>query len=130
VLAPDQASILNNLALAHAMEGHPDKAEPLLKRAAAAGGHEARVSQNLALVLGLQGRYDEAKVAAARDLPVDNAAANVDYVRRMVKLDPKSPPRVAAPPQPELKGTATADGAVPEGASGWAPQVATAKPAR
>jgi Flp pilus assembly protein TadD len=41
-LAPDQASILNNLALAHAMEGHPDKAEPLLKRATAAGGHEAR----------------------------------------------------------------------------------------
>ena len=37
-LAPEQASILNNLALAHAMEGHPDKAEPLLKRAAAAGG--------------------------------------------------------------------------------------------
>ena len=34
-LAPDQASVLNNLALAHAMEGHPDKAEPLLKRAAA-----------------------------------------------------------------------------------------------
>ena len=40
-LAPDQASVLNNLALAHAMEGHPDKAEPLLKRAPIAGrtGH-------------------------------------------------------------------------------------------
>ena len=64
VLAPEQPSVLNNLALAYAMEGNADKAEPLLKRAAAAGGHEARVNQNLALVLGLQGKYDEAKVAA------------------------------------------------------------------
>ena len=91
VLAPEQASILNNLALAHAMEGHPDKAEPLLKRAAAAGGNEPRVGQNLALVLGLQGKYDEAKLTAARDLPADNAAANVDYVRNIVKLEPKAP---------------------------------------
>ena len=37
-LAPDQPSVLNNLALAHAMEGNADKAEPLLKQAAAAGG--------------------------------------------------------------------------------------------
>ena len=33
-LAPDQPSVLNNLALAHAMEGNADQAEPLLKRAA------------------------------------------------------------------------------------------------
>src|SRR5262249_4270001 len=68
-LAPNQASVLNNLALAEAMEGHPDKAEPLLRRALAAGGHETRVNQNLALVLGLQGKYDEAKLAAARHAP-------------------------------------------------------------
>ena len=89
-LAPQEPSILNNLALAYAMEGHADKAEPLLKAAAASGGgHEQRVSQNLALVLGLQGKYDEAKLAAARDLPADNAAANVDYVRKIVNLEPK-----------------------------------------
>ena len=40
-LAPDQASVLNNLALAHAMEGSPEKAEPLLKQAAVAGGHQS-----------------------------------------------------------------------------------------
>ena len=90
-VAPNEASILNNLALAYAMTGEADKAEPLLKRAAAAGGgNEARVSQNLALVLGLQGKYDEAKIAAARDLPADKAAANVDYVRSIVNLEPKS----------------------------------------
>lgn len=126
-LAPDQASILSNLALAHAMEGHPDKAEPLLKRAAEAGGQEARVAQNLALVLGLQGKYDEAKLAAARDLPADNAAANVDYVRSLVKLEPKPLALAADRPKPVLKGTATEEGTT---ASGWAPQVAAAKPAR
>jgi Flp pilus assembly protein TadD len=83
-LAPEQASILNNLALAYAMDGNADKAEELLKRVAAAGGGDARVTQNLSLVLGLQGKYDEAKLAAVRTLPADNAAENVDYVRRIV----------------------------------------------
>ena len=128
-LAPDQVSILNNLALAHAMEGHPDKAEPLLKRAATAGGHEARVGQNLALVLGLQGKYDEAKLAAARDLPADNAAANIDYVRNIVKLKPQPLATATREPGPELKGSVTADGQ-PDTASGWAPQVAVSKVAR
>jgi Flp pilus assembly protein TadD len=67
-LSPNEASILNNLALAHAMPGEVDTAEPLLKGAAAAGGHEARVSQKPVLVLGLQGKYEEAKLAAAHDL--------------------------------------------------------------
>ena len=36
-LAPEQPSVLNNLALAYAMEGGAEKAEPLLKRAAEIG---------------------------------------------------------------------------------------------
>ena len=129
-LAPDQSSILNNLALARAMEGHADQAEPLLKRAAAANGKDPRVSQNLALVLGLQGKYDEAKVAAARDLPADKAAADVDYVRRIVMLEarPMSQPQPAPPslakapaPRPDLRGPALDDGA-----AGWAAKVAVA----
>ncbi len=123
VLAPDQASVLNNLALAHAMEGNPEKAEPLLRRAAAAGGHQGRIDQNLALVLGLQGKYDEAKLAAGKDLPADNAADNVDYVRRMVKLEPKPMSAEAATqPTPALKGSAPV--AEAEKVSPWAPQVA------
>jgi Flp pilus assembly protein TadD len=131
-LQPEKPSLLNNLALAHAMEGHPEKAEPLLKRAAAAGGPEAaRVSQNLALVLGLQGKYDEAKIAAAKDLPPDRAAANVEYVRQLVNVEPK-PLTTAALDKPkpaELRGSTTAD---PDAASGWSTQVAVAreKPAR
>jgi Flp pilus assembly protein TadD len=125
-LAPEQASILNNLALAHAMDGNAEKAEPLLKRAAAAGGHEAHVAQNLALVLGLQGKYDEAKLAAAREMPADKAAENVDYVRRIVKLDAKPMPvAVAAPPIPPLKGSTPHVDEPTD--SPWAPKVAVAK---
>ena len=127
-LSPNQSSVLNNLAMAHAMEGNADQAEPLLKRASAAGGQDPRVGQNLALVLGLQGKYDEAKVVAARDIPADKAAENVDYVRRIVKLDPQPmapsqppPPSVAKAEtkRPHLKGPAADDGT-----AGWAPQVA------
>jgi Flp pilus assembly protein TadD len=140
-LAPDQSSILSNLALAHAMEGNADKAEALLRQAAATGGDEVRVSQNLALVLGLQGKYDEAKLAAARSLPADKAAANVDYVRSIVKLEAKPLSPTASNMRQakdasakgaqgaELKGAAT-DGGTAEGTSGWTTQVATVKPTR
>jgi Flp pilus assembly protein TadD len=138
-LVPEQPSVLSNLALAHAMEGEADKAEPLLRRAASADGQEGRITQNLALVLGLQGKYDEAKLTAARGLPADKAAANVDYMRSIVKLDAK-PLATASLPAPqkapvqatqggELKGTAADDGAAAVG-SGWSTQVATAKAER
>jgi Flp pilus assembly protein TadD len=123
-LAPNEASILNNLAMAHVALGEPDKAEPLLKRAVAAGGHDGRVNQNLALALGLQGKYDEAKVAAARDLPADKAAANVDYVRSLVDLESK-PLMTGAVSKPQDKPAESA-----EPAPGWAAKVATAKASR
>jgi Flp pilus assembly protein TadD len=123
-LAPGQASILNNLALAHAMDGDAAKAEEVLKRVAASGGQDdARIAQNLALVLGLQGKYDEAKLASARALPGDKAAENVDYVRRMVKLDPKPMTKIANK-GPELKGATVEDGAAASAA--WSAQVAKA----
>lgn len=132
VLAPDQPSVLNNLALAYAMVGNADKAEPLLKRAATGSEHDPRVSQNLALVLGLQGKYDEAKLAAARDSSLDVASANVDYVRRMVKLDPKPMPK-ATPAAAKPKAVAQNEVVPPAKAAqrevpaaSWGAQVATA----
>jgi Flp pilus assembly protein TadD len=120
-LSPDQPSILSNLALAHTMEGHPERAEPLLKRAAAAGT-DARVAQNLALVLGLQGKYEEAKQVAARDLPADDADASVDYLRRIVMLEPLPPPAaVGSVPAKRPAANAGADAG-----GGWATKVAVA----
>ena len=128
-LAPGQSSILNNLALAHAMEGHADQAEPLLKRAAATG-QDPRVNQNLALVLGLQGKFDEARAIASRDLPADKAAAEVDYVRRIVMIEPRATGRPDHPEQPLAK-IAKSEPALPnlrglthDDMPGWAPNVA------
>jgi Flp pilus assembly protein TadD len=123
-LAPSESSILNNLALAHAMLGEADKAEPLLKRAAAAGGHETRVNQNLSLVLALQGKNDEAKVAAGRDLPADKAAASVDYVRSIVNAEAK-PLTTGTVTKPDDKLAASDDGA-----STWTTKVAATKTVR
>jgi Flp pilus assembly protein TadD len=131
-LSPEQPSVLSNLALAHTMDGHPDKAEPLLKRAARAGGEDPRVTQNLALVLGLQGKYEDARVTAARHMAPEDASADVEYLRRLVMLEPQpasgdvapQPKAVAASPPPRLKGTASDDGS-----GGWGARVA-ATPAR
>ena len=45
---------------------------------------DARVRQNLALVIGLQGRFNEAADIARADLPPDQADANVAYLKQML----------------------------------------------
>lgn len=62
-LAPDQPSLVNNLAMALAADGQPGPAEPLLRRAAADPDADPKVHQNLALVLNLQGKSAEAEQA-------------------------------------------------------------------
>ena len=57
------------------------RAETTLRKAASRNGADPRVRQNLALVVGLQGRFAEAESIARADLPPDAAAANVAYLR-------------------------------------------------
>jgi Flp pilus assembly protein TadD len=142
-LAHDQPSILSNLALAHAMNGEPARAEAMLRQAASTDRNSLRIRQNLALVLGLQGKYDEAKLTAAHSLPADKAAANVEFVRKIVQLDAKPmttgslpTPRKDAPPAQktaqaaELRPTAAADGAAASSGTNWATVVTMAKAGR
>lgn len=89
-LAPDNPGIMNNLAMAHAMMGNPKKAEQILRQAAAAPSATPKVRENLALVLGLQGRYDESKSVASSVVDSDTAASNTNYLKQLVKLEPKS----------------------------------------
>lgn len=111
-LNPGHPSVLNNLALAYTMSGEPDRGEQLLRQASASGSDNAKVRQNLALVLGLQGKYDEATKVGSVDLPTSEAAENTSILKKMVKLDPK--PMTPAGPPPEAPAT------------GWAPAVAKA----
>ena len=83
-IAPKQVSIINNLALSIALDGHPDEAENLLRNTDDSGRFGARLRQNLALVLALQGKYDDAQAMATTDLPREVAARNITYLKRML----------------------------------------------
>ena len=65
---PDAVSVINNLALSYALDGKAEKSEELLRKAVASGHGDKRVRQNLAMVLGLQGKFDEARQVASVDM--------------------------------------------------------------
>lgn len=83
-IVPDEPSVLSNLGLSYALARDLHNAEVTLRRAAATRPIDPRVRQNLALVVGLQGRFAEAEDIARADLPPDEAAANVAYLRQML----------------------------------------------
>lgn len=83
-IAPDEPSVLNNLGLSYLLTNELPKAEKTLRQAANSPRADARVRQNLALVIGLQGRFDEATRVASQDLPQEQAKANIAYLRSML----------------------------------------------
>lgn len=83
-IVPDEPSVMSNLGLSYALSKNLPQAEETLRRAHAQNNREPRVRQNLALVVGLQGRFQEAEELARADLSPDEAAANLDYLRHML----------------------------------------------
>src|SRR3982074_2926209 len=98
-IVPDEPSVLSNLGLSYMLTRELPKAEETLRRAYGNPRADGRVRQNLALVVGLQGRFAEAETIAKGDLPADEATANVAYLREMLsQKDPRGgrkPPVVA-----------------------------------
>jgi Flp pilus assembly protein TadD len=91
-IVPDEPSVLSNLGLSYMLSKNLPKAEEALRHAYASGRADARVRQNLALVIGLQGRFAEAEQIVRADLPPEEAAANVAYLKQM--LNRKNDPRL------------------------------------
>ncbi len=91
-IVPEEPSVLSNLGLSYVLSKDLPKAEEILRRAYATGKADARVRQNLGLVVGLQGRFAEAETIVKADLPAEEAAANVAYLKEM--LNRKDGPRV------------------------------------
>ncbi len=83
-IVPDEPSVLSNLGLSYALSKDLVRAEATLRRAAGHWRVDARVRRNLALVVGLQGRSAEADGIAQADLPSDNTAVNVAYLRQIL----------------------------------------------
>lgn len=93
-IVPGEASVLSNLGLSYMLTRELPKAEETLRQAYTSTRADARVRQNLALVVGLQGRFAEAENIVKADLPPEEAAANVAYLKQM--LNRKQGPRSAA----------------------------------
>ena len=83
-IRPEESSVLSNLGLSYMLSKDLPQAEAILRRAYGRGNVDPRVRQNLGLVVGLQGRFGEAEGIVRADLPPDQAAANVAYLKQML----------------------------------------------
>lgn len=83
-LAPGEAAILSNLGMSYVLTNDLATAEDYLRKANALPTADSRIRQNLALVVGLQGRFAEAEQIAGSELEGDQARANVAYLREML----------------------------------------------
>ena len=85
-LDANNLGVLNNLGMSFALEGNLPQAEITLRQANALprARSEPRLRQNLALVVGLQGRFEDASKIASEDLPPDQVEANMAYLKKML----------------------------------------------
>lgn len=85
-LKPGEPSVYNNIGMSYMLQGKLDLAEKTLRQAMSLPGNEnePKLRQNLALALGLQGRFKEAREMASRDLPPQLVEANMAYLKRML----------------------------------------------
>ena len=83
-ISPNQPAVLSNLGLSYALSKQLPLAEDTLRQAAALPRADARVRQNLALVLALEGKFGEAEQVSEHDMPADAAARNVAAIRDMI----------------------------------------------
>ena len=79
LLSNDNASILNNLALSHALSGSINKGIELLERAAMMPTANMKIRQNLALLYGISGDTDAAARTLAIDLDHEEVSENLAY---------------------------------------------------
>ncbi|MGD9799696.1 MAG: tetratricopeptide repeat protein [Parvularculaceae bacterium] len=84
VFAPGAPMLLNNKGLSFALDGDLEKAKQHLRAAASTRGADARIRQNLALVLAMKGEMREAERLARSDLPPQIADQNIDYFRSLM----------------------------------------------
>ena len=84
-IVPGEPSVLSNLGLSYMLSKDLPKAEEALRQAYANPKADGRVRQNLGLVVGLQGRFGEAEDIVKADLPPGEAAANVAYLKEMLR---------------------------------------------
>ncbi|MFN7054399.1 tetratricopeptide repeat protein [Hyphomonas sp.] len=83
-LEPSRVTTLTNYGLSLMLSGDLAGAERQLRLASAQPQADTRVQQNLALVLGLQGRFDEMTAVSGEGAPASIAEQNARLVRALV----------------------------------------------
>lgn len=81
-ISPDEPSLQSNLGLSYVLSKDLLKAEEILRRANSNANADLRVRQNLALVIGLQGRLPEAETVAKAGRTPEQSKGDVSYLRR------------------------------------------------
>lgn len=81
-LSPNNPDVLTNIAMTKVVKGDLSGAESLLRTAAAQTSASMQVRQNLALVLGLQGKLGEAEKLLREDLPPQQADADLAWLQQ------------------------------------------------
>jgi len=84
LIAPNEPSLEANLGLSYAMTNNLTDAEAHLRKAVSMRGATSKIRQNLALVIGLEGRFDEARALFAAELNPDQVEANMAYIRALL----------------------------------------------
>ncbi len=92
-LAPNEPGAISNMAMYYAGRGELPRAEQMLRVAAGSSRADARVRQNLALVVGLQGRLAEAEQLARQDLPPDQVTNNLAWLKAATERAPNGQAR-------------------------------------
>ncbi len=82
---PNRASTLSNYGLSLALTGRLQEAESALRQAVEIKSTDSRIRQNLALILGLQGRFDD-MIAVDPSAPVQSVEANQRTLRNMMGI--------------------------------------------
>jgi Flp pilus assembly protein TadD len=83
-LSPNNPAVLTNMAMAKVTRGDFTGAEPLLRTAVSQPGVTVQIRQNLALVLGLEGKMPEAESLLRRDLPPQQADDALAWLQQAV----------------------------------------------
>ena len=86
-IRPNEPSVLSNLGMSYLLARDLKTAETYLRSAINQPGADSRIRQNLALVVGLQGRFQEAENIARQELTSQQAEANVAYLKAMLAQD-------------------------------------------
>ncbi len=97
-IAPDEPTVLSNLGLSYVLTKELPRAEETLRRADSLAKSDPRVRANLALAVGLQGRVAEAEKIIKADLPPEQAAANVAYLKQFLSRQGKRADADGKPP--------------------------------